>query len=479
MKHIFTLVVALFSVVALYAQQENNHEQIDAQWFKSHYKKTESLIPMRDGTKLYTAIYTPKNKKSTHPILLNRTQNGCEPYGKKSATFWQEEIFEEYLRGEYIVVFQDVRGYGKSLGNKDATCGANDTFDTAEWLYRKARKNNGKIGVWGFGEDAKYAFEAAVCSHQAIKAVSAQAPVDCEVNIAKLSTPMLFVGGMFDDQSDKTLWDSYRVAKASNPATDVRLVVGPWTYGAWRESDAEIIANDATPEFYRTEIEFPFFDHYLRGGESSGASASGSLIYYGGENCWREGDGWHSEGEELTLYFNEEGALYEELPYQDISYSDFLSDPQNPVPATKDGAEEVTSVLLSDQSFADGRADVLTFVTPVLDSDITAAGAITAKLYVKSSQPTIDLVVKLIDVADNGESDILLRSGIVKGQNIEPNSITPITISMTDLAHAFMAGHRIKLQIHSTWSPILQGTITNHITLYHDKQHPSQLAIIQ
>lgn len=479
MKHIFTLVVALFSVVAIYAQQKNSHEQIDAQWFKSHYKKTESLIPMRDGTKLYTAIYTPKNKKSTHPILLNRTQNGCEPYGKKSATFWQEEIFEEYLRGEYIVAFQDVRGYGKSLGNKDATNGANDTFDTAEWLYRKARKNNGKIGVWGFGEDAKYALESAVCSHQAITAVSVQAPVKCEVAVAKLSTPMFFVGGMFDEQSDNNLWNSYRTAKASNPTADVRLVVGPWTYGAWRESDAEIIANDATPEFYRTEIEFPFFDHYMQGGESSGASASGSLIYYGGENCWREGDGWQSEGEELTLYFNEEGALYEELPYQDISYSDFLSDPQNPVPATKDGSEEVTSVLLSDQSFADGRADVLTFVTPVLDSDITAAGAITAKLYVKSSQPTIDLVVKLIDVADNSESEILLRSGIIKGQNIEPNSIIPITISMTDLAHTFMAGHRLKLQIHSTWSPILQSTMSNHITLYHDKQHPSQVVIIQ
>ena len=171
--------------------------------------------------------------------------------------------------------------------------------------------------------------------------------------------------------------------------------------------------------------------------------------------------------------------MYEELPYQDISYSDFVSDPKKPVPATKDGAEEVTSVLLSDQSFADGRADGLTFVTPVLDSDITAAGAITAKLYVKSSQPTIDLVVKLIDVADNGESEILLRSGIIKGQNIEPNTIVPISISMTDLAHAFMAGHRLKLQVHSTWSPILQGTSTNRITLYHDKQHPSQVAIIQ
>ena len=64
MKHIFTLVVALFSVVALYAQQENRHEQVDAQWFRTHYKKTESLIPMRDGTKLYTAIYTPKNKQT-------------------------------------------------------------------------------------------------------------------------------------------------------------------------------------------------------------------------------------------------------------------------------------------------------------------------------------------------------------------------------------------------------------------------------
>lgn len=478
MKKIFAFAVALFSIVTLSAQQESR-EAIDAQWFKSHYKKTECLITMRDGTKLYTAIFTPKNKKSTHPILLNRTQNGCEPYGKKSATFWQNEIFEEYLRAEYIIVFQDVRGYGKSLGNKDAVNGRNDAFDTAEWLCRKARKSNGIIGVWGFGEDAKYAMESAICGHQAIKAVSVQAPVNYDMTAAKCTTPTLFVGGMFDEQSNGGVWNNYRAIKVSNPNADIRLVVGPWTYEAWRESEVEMIADDASLEFYRSEIEFPFFNHYLRGGESSGASAGGSLIYYSGENCWREGDGWQSEGEGVTLHLNEEGALYEELPYQTLSYSEYVSDPQNSVPATQEGAEKVASVLLTDQSFADDRADVLTFVTPVLDTDITAAGAISATLYVKSSQPMVDLVVKVIDVADNGESEILLRSGIIKGQNIEANTITPLTISLTDLAHTFMAGHRIKVQIHSTWSPILQSSTTdsNHITLYHDKQHPSQIVI--
>ena len=108
MKKIILLCGLLFCS-ALYVVADDTAKQpttIDAIWFKANYAKAEYMIPMRDGVRLYTAVYTPKNKKTTHPILLNRTPYGCEPYGKKNSAFWQDSIYHNYLLAEYIFVFQ-------------------------------------------------------------------------------------------------------------------------------------------------------------------------------------------------------------------------------------------------------------------------------------------------------------------------------------------------------------------------------------
>lgn len=445
MKHIFSLFVALVCAMAVFAQKEDSREEIDARWFKSHYTKTECMIPMRDGSKLYTAIFTPKNKKALHPILLNPTQNGCEPYGKKSATFWQEEVFAEYLRAEYIFVFQDVRSSGKSVDTKPGAGSANDVFDTVEWLLRKVRKHNGSVGVWGIAEDGAYALAASGCGHPAIKAVSVQAPVDCVVSQANAYVPTLFVGGGFDTKSNQCLWDCYGVIKEKSPNLDVRLVVGAWKHGAWRannqpdELEYDSLTADNTANFYSCEVEFPFFDHYLRGAASSGASAAGALIYFTGENCWREMDCWRKGDKSYTLYLNEDGFLYNEQPRQS-------------------------------SSFVNNSEGVLTFVSPVLDSDVIVAGAVEALLHVMASHPTEEIAVKIIDVAEDGEKEILLRSATVAGQSVDANRVMPLAIKMTDLAHTFMAGHRVKIQIE-----IPAKDKTCDMKLFHDKSHLSQI----
>ncbi|MBQ6581477.1 MAG: CocE/NonD family hydrolase [Alistipes sp.] len=188
MKKIITLFATLlFAVMAL---AQTAIDTIDAKWFKAHYTKAEYMIPMRDGVKLYTAVYAPKNKRAAHPILMMRTPYSCAPYGKKNSRFWQNKIYENYLRSEYILVFQDVRGRWMSEGefinvppyieNKQSATDideASDTYDTVEWLLRKLKCDNGRVGVYGNSYCGYYAMMAAASHHPAVVAVSPQAPL--------------------------------------------------------------------------------------------------------------------------------------------------------------------------------------------------------------------------------------------------------------------------------------------------------------
>ena len=479
MKKICTLLLTFISIVTVWAQDNVSKEEIDARWFNAHYKKTECMIPMRDGAKLYTAIYTPRNKKALHPILLNRTGNGCEPYGKKSADIWQKTVFAEYLQAEYIIVFQDVRGSGKSIGSNSGN-NQHDAYDCAESLLRKIKKHNGSIGVWGIGEDSAYALDAAMCGHPAIKAVSVQAPT-VENWSGKIAIPSLFVGGWFDMVSKNNLWDCYRAIGEASPLADCHLAVGPWAHGAWRDSVAATTFDEtASVEFYSQEIEFPFFDHHLRGAESSGATANGCFIYFSGEHCWRELDGWQQGDKTLSLYLNEDGILCEDQSRSNGAYSCYTSDPKNPVSVAENGAEDVTvEKIFADHSFTDDRADVLTFVSPVLDHDVTMSGSIEVELYAMASQPTADFVVKVIDVANNDDAEMLVRSEWVVNVPMEDGKAQRIVLKMTDMAHTFMEGHQIKVQIHSTWHPIVKsdGKEPYDITILHDAEHLSKIVL--
>ncbi len=176
-----------FLLLPLLAQAQN----IDEAWLKQKYTKTEIYIPMRDGVKLHTTIYAPKDESVKHPILLNRTPYASAPYGKDKFSFrLYGTYWKEYVKENYIIVIQDVRGKWMSEGefvdvrpfivnkkSKQDIDEASDTYDAVEWLVKNVKANNEKVGVFGISYPGFYATMAALSGHPAVKAVSPQAPV--------------------------------------------------------------------------------------------------------------------------------------------------------------------------------------------------------------------------------------------------------------------------------------------------------------
>ncbi|HUQ97256.1 MAG TPA: CocE/NonD family hydrolase, partial [Chitinophagaceae bacterium] len=162
----------------------------DSAWIREHYYKIERQIPMRDGIKLFTAIYIPKDSSELHPILMTRTPYSCAPYGEANwPAFWYS-YGKAYLKEGYIFVQQDVRGRWMSEGDfvnvrpfnaakktpKDID-EASDSYDAIDWLVKNIPHNNGKVGVFGISYPGFYSTMAAASNHPALLAVSPQAPV--------------------------------------------------------------------------------------------------------------------------------------------------------------------------------------------------------------------------------------------------------------------------------------------------------------
>ena len=185
MKKYFVLGCFLvFAISTLTAQNA------DSLWVRENYYKIERMVPMRDGSKLFTAFYIPKDSSEKHPILFNRTPYSCNPYGEDKfnpriyLTYWMN-----YLKEGYIIAIQDVRGKWMSEGefedirpfnqNKKGKefDEASDTYDAIEWMISNIPGNNKRVGVFGISYPGFYSTMAALSGHPALKAVSPQAPV--------------------------------------------------------------------------------------------------------------------------------------------------------------------------------------------------------------------------------------------------------------------------------------------------------------
>ena len=174
----------LVSLISLQAQNA------DSLWVRENYYKIERMVPMRDGTKLFTAFYIPKDSSEKHPILFNRTPYSCSPYGEDKFsgrllfTYWVN-----YLKEGYIIAIQDVRGKWMSEGEfmdirpfnpakkGTETDEASDTYDAIDWMINNIPSNNKRVGVFGISYPGFYSTMAALSGHPALKAVSPQAPV--------------------------------------------------------------------------------------------------------------------------------------------------------------------------------------------------------------------------------------------------------------------------------------------------------------
>jgi len=341
---------------------------------------------------------------------------------------------------------------------------------------------------------------------------------------------MLWVGGLFDAEDCFGAWNSYKANEKQSPQTSSKIVMGPWYHGQWSHEGSflgNVRFGSNTSAYFQDSIEIPFFNYYLLG-KGSASHIAEATIFFSGENDWKKFTEWPSKNiEEENLYLAANGKLLlndnSELPVvhtrKENYYDEYISDPRHPVPYTEDvHLKRTREYMDDDQRFASRRPDVLTYKTQILNDNVTLAGPVIADLMTSISTTDADFVVKLIDVfpddfeysndmKGNGKDypiggyQMLVRAEIMRGkfrnsfekpEPFVPGKITEVKWELPDVAHTFLKGHRIMVQIQSTWFPLADRNpqkfmnIYNAddsdfqkaaIRVYHDKEHTSKIII--
>ncbi|MGM0529682.1 MAG: CocE/NonD family hydrolase [Bacteroidota bacterium] len=586
------------------------------------YNKEELYIEMRDGIKLFTSVYSPKNPSGESPVLLFRTPYNAEGGGKEAFNHFVS-IYHRFLKENYILVFQDVRGRYMSEGEyvnvrpfnpdkkNDEVDEASDTYDTVEWLVNNVENNNGKVGVTGISYPGFYATMAILADHPAIKAVSPQAPVtnwflgddwhhngafflidgfsfytsfgDPHPGESRRNYPLNFswgsednyeffmdmgpikntreifpdsvkywhelfehpnyddwwkatvplphlknvkpavmtVGGWFDAED---LWGTLHTYKAieeqNNEDIPNHLVMGPWAHGQWAGEGGKNLGNiywESSPNESFHELEVNFFNHYLKDGNEDDFPEA--FIYMTGEDRWHEYSDWPPEkATEETIYLQPGGAISFSKPSYKNMFTEYISDPDRPVPYMEGvHLRRDRAYMIDDQRFASRRPDVLVFETETLTEDLTLTGPVTADLYVSTTGTDADFIVKIIDVfpdmvnppagadidAPLGGYQMLVRGEVMRGkyrnsfeepEPFVPGEITKVSFSIPDIAHKFREGHKLMIQIQSSWFPLVDRNPQKFVNIYecdkgdfqkaairiyHDSSHPSSVKVMQ
>ncbi len=574
---------------------------IDQQWLEQNYTKIEAMVQMRDSVSLYTSVYEPIGA-TDRPVLIVRTPYSCAPYG----TGWKGDLTEymhEFLKNDYIIVFQDVRGRYMSEGEylnirpyirqkaSNEIDEASDTYDTIEWILQNT-DNNGSVGVTGMSYPGFYATMAALSGHPALKAVSPQAPIldwfkgdDVHHNGAlmlmdiysfapymfkkhenpvqedhglaspigenayewflQMKTPsnltaalpdtlkfwneilqhphydsywmdrsleydlhailpaILVVGGAYDTDDCYGALNTYRLIRQNSPDTDLHFVYGPWTHGGWHHADYEGLGDvkftKGISEDFMRDIEYPFFRYYLEG---KGSKPKPVYAIASGSDSWQKMDVWPSS--EMTLkplYLTNDSSLsFDESSYES-SVSSYVSDPDNPVPFMEDASRRNNSYMVADQRFASERPDVLSFLSHVQEDVLKLQGPVKVDMNLSVSTDDADLVVKLIDVYPDGyqmlvRGDVFpvrYREGFNAPKPATPGEVMNIQFTMNDVAHWVQPGHRLMVQIQSSWFPLVnmnpQKFMDNiymakpedyqksEVTIYHQKDLQSRILL--
>lgn len=618
------LLLLLFVSLQTTAQEQKS-------FVEQNYQKYEVRIPMRDGIKLFTAVYVPKDasKDKNYPFLMQRTCYDVAPYGldKYPNNLGPNKYLME---DKYIFVYQDVRGRFMSEGTFDnmrpqinmearrkikATDESTDTYDTIEWLLKNIKFNNGKVGQWGISYPGFYAAAGTLANHPALKASSPQAPVSDfyfddfhhrgayylsyflvtplfgyqktentpkewyndkfirpttkdsyqffldmgslknadkyygqdnffwqEIinhpnyddfwqkrsllpHLKNIKHAVLTVGGWFDAEDLYGPLNIYKTIEKTSPNTPHNtLVMGPWSHGDWsRTKKEQIIGNiyfgDNISDGYQKEIEMPFFKYYLKG-EGDTKNIAEACLFDTGTMEWKKFDKYPVPNvQKKRLYLHEKEKLaFDTAPNANNTFSEFVSDPANPVPYSEDLNFVFTPrrYMTDDQRENSRRPDVLVFQSDVLTEDMTMTGELLAKLKVSITGTDADWIVKLIDVypEDTKNTDFtpkhiklagyqfLVRSEIMRGryrnsfEKPEPftaNQITNIDLPLQDVLHTFKKGHRIMVQIHSTWFPLIDRNPQKYVEnifkandedfikathkVYHSAENPSWIEV--
>jgi putative CocE/NonD family hydrolase len=581
----------------------------------SGYDRQEFMIPVRDGIRLFTVVFTPKLQLDRLPFLLQRT-----PYGVESMLPPDKRTYVKDLAADgYIFVCQDIRGRYRSEGKFEmqrfsrdrrdtkSIDESTDTYDTIEWLLKNITNNNARAGMLGVSYDGWLTVMATLEPHPALKAVSEQAtPADMYMGddfhhngafrlsygfeyafmeeASKVDTlfpfgmydtfewylqlgslrnvnekffhgslpswndfvnhpnydefwqkqslpyrldaptvPTLHVAGWWDQEDFYGPMKTYEVLEKKDTKHLNYLVVGPWNHGGWSRSEGRKLGNvsfdTATSRTYRELIQAPWFAYWLK--DKGDGNFPEARTFRTGSNEWKSYDAWPPK-KDITpknLYFRAKGKLsFEASQTEDAeAFDSYLSDPAHPVPYRSRPIEETygpgsrwSTWLTEDQRFVHLRPDVLSWETETLNTDITVTGDLAAHVFASTTGTDSDWIVKLIDVypedypqdrAMNGYQLMIanevfrgrFRKSFEKPEPLKPGEIFEYAIDIHHNDHTFLKGHKIMVQVQSTWFPIIDRNPQQYVDniflaresdfqtatqkVYRSKQFPSNITL--
>jgi uncharacterized protein len=547
--------------------------------FAGGFEKRDVMIPMRDGVKLHTEIYSLKDAAEPLPILMSRT-----PYGIASPDQGVSNMIYRYADmapDGYIFVFQDIRGRYGSEGKfvmlrpihdaKDAkgVDESTDTYDTIDWLVKNVPHNNERVGLDGISYDGFLVTMGMVNPHPALKAASEQACMgdtwlgddffhngafrlsyafeyaplletstenysfpfdrfdvyDFFLRVGPLSNanakyfhgkipswngfaahpnydefwkrravayglkeptvPNLNVAGWWDQEDFYGPVATYERLEKVDKKNLNFIVAGPWNHGGWGsgpgKSLGEIPFGSDTAVYFRRNIEAPWFAFWLK--DKGKLPLKEAMMFQTGSDTWTAFDAWPPrEAKPRNLYFRENGTLSFEAPETGgaEAFDSYESDPAHPVPYRnrpvdmtypEDHRGSWYTWLVQDQRFVDERPDVLTWQTEELAEEVTLAGQVTAKVFASTTGSDADWVVKVIDVYPQkypqdwklSGYELMIADEIFRGrfrnsfekpEPITPGVVTSFAIDLHTANHVFKKGHRIMVQVQSTWFPL-------------------------
>ena len=299
---------------------------------------------------------------------------------------------------------------------------------------------------------------------------------------------VMLVGGWYDTEDPQGLLRQFDFMEKNTPPAVDMLVMGPWNHGGFARGDGDRLGNvsfgSKTAQYYRERIEFPFFEYYLKG--KGDGKFPRAYLFQTGMNQWRKFDQWPpAAAPPVNLYLDAKGKLSWQQP-SEAGVDEYLADPNRPVPYIGRVTMGVSSTYMTeDQRFAATRPDVLVYKSEILDRDVTVLGPIAVDLKVSTTGTDADFVVKLIDVypgdapdynamaqpgqpaapslAPMGGYQQLIRGEPFRGKfrksfekpvPFEPGKADRIAFNLPDVAHTFRPGHRIMVQIQSSWFPL-------------------------
>ncbi len=315
-------------------------------------------------------------------------------------------------------------------------------------------------------------------------------------HLKNIKSPVLMVGGWYDAEDLFGTLATFHEVERNNPGTPNMLVMGPWAHGGWSDMEGDKLGNvsffSKTSKFFQDHIELPFLKHYLK--EDAGKlDLPKAYVFETGTAQWRRYDSWPPKAaREKSLYFHSGGRLSFDPPTQkDAGFDAYVSDPAKPVPYIPNISVAMTKEhMLDDQRFASSRGDVLVYETDSLDDDVTIAGPIAARLNVSTTGTDGDFVVKLIDVYSGdypnpepnpaslqmGGYQQLVRGEVMRGKfresfekpkPFEPGKLTKVEWVMPDAFHTFRRGHKIMVQVQSSWFPLVDRNPQKFCDIYH------------